>query len=79
MRRPRNFVPRAWIVGLVLALVCVGWRDWSCARRVDFVSHTDSEQAQIDPASPTGYRGGRRWLIVPERNDRTYELIAGTQ
>ncbi len=74
--RPSSF---AWILVLCGALGYVVWTDAARMRRVEHVTHTDSEDVVIDAASPTGYAGGKRWLIVPERNSRSYEWIAQTQ
>lgn len=48
--------------------------------RVNRVSHTAvAEEPAVDPASPTGYAHGKRWLIVPEHHNPTYQWIAETQ
>lgn len=46
---------------------------------MEYVTNTDRENAVVDATSPTGYAGGKRWLIVPEHNNRSYQWIAETQ
>lgn len=55
------------------------WTDYERAQRVQYVSSVDREDAVVDAASPTGYEGGMRWLIVPEHNSHSYQWIAETQ
>ncbi|MEO7412696.1 MAG: hypothetical protein ABIZ81_05005, partial [Opitutaceae bacterium] len=55
------------------------WTNIERARRVDAVTNTDREGAVADAASPTGYADGKRWLIVPEHNNRSYQWISETQ
>jgi hypothetical protein len=69
--------------GWWLALLCAGgfltWGNIQRGERVNHVTATDQEGAVIDADSPTGYAGGKRWLIVPEHNHRSYQWIAETQ
>ena len=69
----------AWILILLGAFGFIAWSDYGRAQRVDYVTHTDQEEAVIDDASPTGYADGKRWIIVPEHNNRSYQWIAETQ
>jgi hypothetical protein len=55
------------------------WLDYGRVQRVTDVSGTDTDDAVVDATSPTGYAGGKRWLIVPEHNSRSYQWIAETQ
>jgi hypothetical protein len=67
---------------MIIPLCAVGflvWTNYERARRVDYVTNTDSEDAAVDATSPTGYADGKRWLIVPEHNNRSYQWIAETQ
>jgi hypothetical protein len=67
---------------MLIPLCALGFLVWSSyerARRVEFVTNTDREEAVVDATSPTGYAGGKRWLIVPEHNNRSYQWIAETQ
>ena len=48
-------------------------------QRVEHVSNLVETEAVVDPASPTGYAGGLRQLVVPERNDDSCQWIVQTQ
>jgi hypothetical protein len=74
-----RLAPKAWMLVLVLALGFVGWCDHERQRRVELISNTANEDAPLDRGSPTGYAGGKRWLIVPEHNNPTYQWIEDTQ
>jgi hypothetical protein len=63
----------------VCAFAFLVWLDHGRMQHVIAVSDTDAEEAVVDAASPTGYAGGKRWLIVPEHNSRSYQWIAETQ
>ena len=79
MRPPFRSLSHAWLVIPLCACVFLAWTDYERARRVESVTRTDAEDAIVDATSPTGYAGGKRWLIVPERNNRSYQWIAETQ
>src|ERR1017187_9018253 len=70
---------RAWMIALMCALAFLAWVDIGREQRVEFVSRVASEEARIDASSPTGYAEGKRWLIVPEHNNPTYQWIEETQ
>jgi len=70
---------RSWWLIPFCAVVFVGWTSYERARRVAYVTNTDREEAKVDATSPTGYAGGKRWLIVPEHNNRSYQWMAETQ
>ncbi len=70
---------RTWILIPLCALGFLGWLSRERAERVDYVTNTDREEAVIDATSATGYAGGKRWLIIPEHNNRSYQWIAETQ
>ena len=72
-------ISRAWIFVSFCALGFLVWADYERAERVLYVTNTDGEAAVVDANSPTGYAGGKRWLIVPEHNNRSYQWIAETQ
>ena len=66
---------------LVLACAC-GFLisiDTARIRHVAYVSEIGWEAPSKDPASPTGYSGGARHLIVPEHNPESYQWIVQTQ
>ena len=79
MSFPARFSARSWLIVLFCAAVFLGWAGYERSRRVVYVTNTDREEAKVDPTSPTGYAGGKRWLIVPEHNNRSYQWIAETQ
>lgn len=47
--------------------------------RVEYVSGLGADEAVVDPKSPTGWAGGRRWLIASEHNNYSYQWIMETQ
>jgi hypothetical protein len=55
------------------------WGDLARQRRVEYVSSVARDDAVVSAASPTGYADGKRWLIVPEHNNPTYQWIEETQ
>src|SRR5688500_7493843 len=79
MRSSFRLPSRIWLLIPLCALGFLVWTNWERARRVDAVTMTDAEDAVVDAASATGYAGGKRWLIVPEHNNRSYQWIAETQ
>ena len=79
MRSSFRFLSHAWLVIPLCACVFLAWTNYERARRVEAVIRTNAEDAIVDATSPTGYAGGKRWLIVPERNNRSYQWIAETQ
>ncbi|HVU18502.1 MAG TPA: hypothetical protein VHD32_16485 [Candidatus Didemnitutus sp.] len=70
---------RAWLAAPLLALMLIVWSDVQRARHVMRVSQAAAEGAAVDSTSPTGYSGGKRWLIVPEHNNRSYQWIEETE
>ena len=61
------------------AFAFIAWADLARVKRVEFVSKVASEEARPDAGSPTGYADTKRWLIVPEHNNPTYQWIEETQ
>jgi hypothetical protein len=57
----------------------MAWSDHIRLHHVKFVSNVAKDEARVDAASPTGYADGKRWLIVPEHNNPTYQWIEETQ
>jgi hypothetical protein len=78
MPPPPRSISRAWLLVPLCAFGFLIWTNVQRAQRVEAVTNTDRE-AVIDATSPTGYAGGKRWLIVPEHNNRSYQWIAETQ
>lgn len=69
----------AWLLALLCAAGFLVGVDRERVRRVRFVTNTDAAEMAEDATSPTGYAAGKRWLIVPEHNNRSYQWIAETQ
>jgi len=70
---------RAWVLAPVCALAFILWSDGVRLRHVEAVSSLAGEEARIDPASPTGYADGKRWLIAPGHHNPTYQWVEETQ
>jgi hypothetical protein len=79
MRFPHRLFPRAWMVAPICAFAFIAWADVARVKRVELVSSVAGEDARTDVSSPTGYAGGKRWLIVPEHNNPTFQWIEETQ
>ena len=79
MRIQRRLFPKAWMIVPVCAFVFIAWADFARIERVRFVSSVAMEDAKTDASSPTGYADGKRWLIVPEHNNPTFQWIEETQ
>lgn len=79
MRFPIRLLPRAWILAPAFALVFVLCTDLRLARHVAAVSGFSLASVAADPRSTTGYADGKRWLIVPEHDNATYQWIRETQ
>ena len=79
MSLPFRLPRRTWLVIPICCLVFMGWCDHLRLHHVKFVSNVAKEEAKVDVSSPTGYADGKRWLIVPEHNNPTYQWIEETQ
>ncbi len=79
MSRPSRLSSRVWLIAPACAFAFVAWSDYVRIQRVEFVSKVASEEARVDENSPTGYADGKRWLIVPEHNNSSYQWIEETQ
>jgi len=79
MRLPLPIPKRAWLLIPICCVVFMGWVDHVRLHHVKFVSNVAKDGARVDDASPTGYADGKRWLIVPEHNNPTYQWIEETQ
>ncbi|MFZ5495657.1 MAG: hypothetical protein ACOZE5_10030 [Verrucomicrobiota bacterium] len=82
---PSSAFPKAattlWIL-LVAAVVWTMLNDRARIRRIGRVTGLPEwsvDAPKADPASPTGYAGGWRRLILPEHNYRSFLWIAQTQ
>lgn len=71
------------LVWTIVLIGTVGFLLWLNAARSDRVSYVTAlgggAAATVDRSSPTGYSGGVRLLIAPERNAESYQWIAQTQ
>jgi hypothetical protein len=61
------------------AVIFVAWADFVRVRRAEYTTDHFVEPPATDAASPTGYVGGARQLIVPSFNEASYHWIAQTQ
>jgi len=68
-----------WFTALLFAAAFLVWLDAARLHRVDYVTNLVETEAVVDPASPTGYAGGLRQLIVPEHNNESYQWLVQTQ
>jgi hypothetical protein len=74
-----QFSRNTWILVLLCAVGFTGWSGYMRMQRASYVTNTDRGDAVADVNSPTGYAGGKRWLIVPESNSSSYQWISETQ
>jgi hypothetical protein len=79
MSNPSRHSRYLWLLVPACALAFILWSDAGRAARVAFVSGFSQQDAAVDPGSPTGYADGKRWLIVPEHDNPTYQWISETQ
>jgi len=79
MLLPPRLYSRLWLLIPACALGFLTWTNYERGQRAAYVTNTDREDAVVDAASPTGYAGGKRWLIVPAHDNRSYQWIAETQ
>ena len=70
---------RAWMIIPLCACGFLIWINTARVQHVEYVSGIAWEAPAVDAASPTGYAGGLRQLIVPEHNDDSYQWIVQTQ
>ncbi|HEX2854368.1 MAG TPA: hypothetical protein VHO24_14120 [Opitutaceae bacterium] len=70
---------------MLVPVVALGFLVWTNSLRVQRVQYVTSipewsvAAPKPDAASPSGYTGGTRRLIVPEHNNRSYQWILETQ
>ncbi len=79
MTPPAPLSTRAWIVVPLLALGFLIWSGSQRVQRIHYVTTAVSGDAVVSTASPTGYAGGIRDLIVPEQNYDSCQWIVQTQ
>jgi hypothetical protein len=68
-----------WIPILACSLAFVVWSDLARQKRVEFISNFSAKEVRTDAGAASGYADGKRWLIVPEHNNPTYQWIQETQ
>ncbi|HVZ63873.1 MAG TPA: hypothetical protein VG936_04730 [Lacunisphaera sp.] len=71
-----------WVACLLVALTFVGWDAVRRVRHIREISATYGvtvDAPDLDAQSPTGYRDGRRSLILPDRSMDGYHWIMQTQ
>lgn len=67
---------------MVIPLCACGFLVWAGGvrgRRVEYVTSLAKDELKVDAASPSGYVGGMRRMIVPEHNNDSYSWIIQTQ
>jgi len=77
-----RILPRVWMAFPICACGYLAWSGHVRAQRIDTVSGLvgRARSADIpDAGSPTGYANGQRELIIPERNEDSFQWIAQTQ
>jgi hypothetical protein len=77
-----RILARAWMAVAICAFAFLAWSGHVRMQRVKYVSglagRANSVDA-LDARSPTGYANGQRELIVPGRNEASFDWIAQTQ
>lgn len=82
MSQLSRFIPRLWPLVLICSIGFLFWCDRVRWQRVEYVSGLVAHPTPIAPAeadSLTGRADGQRELIVPGRNERSFDWIAQTQ
>jgi hypothetical protein len=79
MNQPRSFLRHTWIPVLLLATGFVLWAGQRRMARVEFVTTSVPADVVPAPASPTGYAGGARALVLPESNNDAAQWVIQTQ
>jgi hypothetical protein len=80
MRGAHRITVWIWPVVIMAAVAFVGWNSAVRVAHIDAVTALAGGDAQaVDPASPTGYVGGARPLIVPVRDPRSLQWVLQAQ
>jgi len=79
MSFPSRLSSYSWVMALLAALGFLLWLTIARLHRVDYVTNLADLEATVTAASPTGYAGGVRQLIVPEHNNDSVQWIMQTQ
>lgn len=78
----QRLTPRAWVLVPVCSLGLLVWINQARIKRIEYVTGQASwsvDAPAVDQASPTGYAGGVRQLLVPERNSESQQWLMQTQ
>ncbi len=82
MTPPQSLVSRAWVLVPVCALGLIACVTYTRVDRIEYTTAQASwsvDPPAVDPASPTGYAGGLRQLLVPNGNAESQEWVQQTQ
>lgn len=82
MTPPSRITARIWVLIPVCALGLLIWINQARIKRIQYVSAQASwsvSPPMVDRASPTGYGGGVRQMLVPERNADSQQWLIQTQ
>ncbi|AOS43564.1 hypothetical protein Verru16b_00611 [Lacunisphaera limnophila] len=79
MSPPASSSARAWLAVPLLAFGFLLWTQSAHRARVVHVTQAVPSEAVVQAASPTGYAGGIRNLVLPEQNQDSAHWIAQTQ
>jgi hypothetical protein len=77
-----RILSRAWMAVAICAFGYLAWSGHVRMQRVKYVSGLAGRANPVDvldARSPTGYANGQRELIVPGRNEESFDWIAQTQ
>lgn len=67
------------LLALAIAVLFIVVTDWLRISHVEQVSAINAENLKADSSTLTGYAGNKRWLIVPEHDNPTYQWIQETE
>jgi hypothetical protein len=74
-----RFFSRAFLAAAALACAFLIWGALARAHRVEAVSALEGAPRAADARSLTGFAGGERSLILPERSEDSFDWIAQTE
>jgi hypothetical protein len=82
MSAPRPLFRRIWLLVPICALGFLAWTNSYRVQDVERLSDSpdwSGDPLKLDDASPTGYAGGMRRLVVPGHDNYAYQRIEQTQ
>ncbi len=74
-----RFSSWAWLVVALGACGYVAWAAAARAQRVAYATNLVGDRMTVDAASPSGYAGGMRRMLLPQHDRDSYGWIAQTQ